>query len=346
MRLTTTRRVSLEVLYWLTKPLLALLDAETAHALTLRGLGWLGASRGVGVPRGEPVDIAGLYFPNRVGLAAGFDKNGEAIVGLSRLGFGFIEIGAVTPVGQSGNPKPRLFRIAGSKAVINRMGFNNDGAERMRTRMEATPSIRPQMLGVNLGMNRDTPIERALDDFRSSANLLRPFADFFTLNVSSPNTPQARALQSHSGFDEILTQFVAENNTLKNANGERTRLFVKVSPDTDPVLLRELAMRIRSSGCDGVVATNTTVERFGLESRVANQSGGLSGKPLFKLSLQCVELCRDAVGEGYPIIGVGGVSSAQDAIDMRRAGADLIQLYTGLVYRGPSLVKELVAALR
>lgn len=335
----------MDIAYRLAKPLLRTLDAEVAHALTLSALKTAGKWLGTGTPVDNPVQIAGLSFPNRVGLAAGFDKNGEAIVGLSRLGFGFIEIGAVTPRPQAGNSKPRLFRLAHEHAVINSMGFNNDGVEAIRDRLTAAPTLAPTLLGANIGMNRDTPVEQAYDDFVRCMMELRNLVDFLTVNISSPNTPQVRALQSHQGLAETLRSLTTELKRTGDANQATPPIFVKLSPDTDPVLLRDLAIRIKESGCAGLIATNTTTQRFGLSGRIAKQSGGLSGKPLLRLSLHCVEICRDAVGSDYPVVGVGGIFSAQDAIDMRRAGADLVQVYTGLVFRGPGLIHELASAM-
>ena len=332
-------------LYQCARPILASLDAETAHGLTLKGLQLTGK---VGHPRafsGEGVELAGLVFPNRVGLAAGFDKNGVAIAGLSRLGFGFLEIGAVTPLPQAGNPKPRLFRLPSERAVINRMGFNNDGVGQVRERLCAMKDIQPVLLGVNLGINKDTPIQRADDDYRACIRQLVDVVDFLTINISSPNTPHLRDLEGDSGLEALLNSVLTTRSESLKDKRKLVPIFVKVSPDLDPVFLRELALRVQAAGCDGLIATNTTVSRSGVEGRLAKQEGGLSGAPLLKLSLRAVEILRDAVGSTYPIIGVGGISSGEDAMAMRRAGADLIQVYTALVFRGPRLVRELCHAV-
>lgn len=313
--------------------------------MTLRGLRFVGRLQGVGQPKGTPIELAGLRFANRVGLAAGFDKNGEAVVGLSRLGFGFIEIGGVTPRAQPGSPKPRLFRLASYGAVINRMGFNSNGVERVRECLEQSQTIRPTLLGINLGVNRDTPIEEAAEDYRQCLRSLWDLADYFTVNVSSPNTPGLRDLQHNDLLDVTLKSVLTERDRLIGMHDRSLPVFVKISPDQDASSSRELAIRVREAGCDGLIATNTTTDRTAIRHRHAGEEGGLSGRPLFKRALQTVRNVREAVGPDFPIIGVGGISSASDAIAMQEAGADLIQLYSALVYRGPKLVEELVAAL-
>ena len=321
------------------------MDAESAHDVTLRALRSIGKLRGVGQPLLHEVELAGLRFPNRVGLAAGFDTNGIAITGLTRLGFGFLEVGAVTLRPQQGNPKPRLFRLSDDHAVINRMGFNNAGVESLGIQLSQTPDVRPVLLGINLGLNRDTPLDQAADDYRNCLERLFEFGDFFTINVSSPNTPHLRSLQNESRLEAFLRTLIDERSRLLGGSDRCVPLFVKVSPDLDPVLMRDLALRVKAVGCDGLIATNTTVERSGIHHRFGNQQGGLSGKPLLRWSLRGVENIRDAVGPSFPVIGVGGISSANDAIAMHKAGADLIQLYTALIYRGPNLVRELVTTL-
>ena len=300
---------------------------------------------GVGEPQGTAVELAGLTFANRVGLAAGFDKNGEAVVGLSRLGFGFIEIGGVTPLAQPGNSKPRLYRLANYGAVINRMGFNNDGVERIYERLKQTPSIDPTLLGINLGINRDTPIEEAAEDYLRCVRSLHKFADYFTINISSPNTPRLRELHYGQQLKSTLISVLAERDQLVQNSDRRIPVFVKISPDLDTTTTQELAQRVREVGCDGLIATNTTTDRGSIRHRFANQEGGLSGRPLLERSLRTVTNIREAVGSDFPIVGVGGISSGADAIAMREAGADLVQVYTGLVYRGPRLVEELVTAI-
>ena len=343
--LTKTPYFSLNLFYQCARPFLAACNPETAHTLTLRGLRIAGRLRGIGRPRGESVQLAGLNFTNRVGLAAGFDKNAEAVVGLTQLGFGFIEVGGVTPLPQVGNPKPRLYRLASCGAVINRMGFNNDGVEMIHERLAAMPSIEPTLLGVNLGINRATPLEEADQDYRLCMRSLYDVADYFTINISSPNTPGLRNLQGDPQLDDTLKSVLEARDRLVEDVDRRLPVFVKVSPDLDPDVLRQLASRIRDAACDGLIATNTTTDRREISHRFADQEGGLSGRPLFERSLQSVTYAREAVGSDFPIIGVGGISSGADAIAMREAGADLVQVYTALVYRGPNLVKELVNAL-
>lgn len=335
----------MNLIYQCARPLLAVCDPETAHILTLRGLRLVGRLRGVGTPKGRSVELAGLKFKNRVGLAAGFDKDGGAIVGLSRLGMGFIEIGGVTPMPQLGNPKPRLFRLASDRAVINRMGFNNLGVENMHERLSVTPSIHPTLLGINLGINRDTPLEEAERDYLKCMQCLSSFADYFTINVSSPNTPGLTTLQSAPQLDKALKSVTVERDRLTRNTDQSLPVFVKVSPDLEREALRELALRVQAAGCDGLIATNTTKDRSAVSGARAHQEGGLSGQPLFERSLRAVACIREAVGSDFPLIGVGGISRGSDAIAMRKAGADLVQVYTALVYRGPKLVTELVSAL-
>lgn len=296
-------------------------------------------------PTGSPIEVAGLTFPNRIGLAAGFDKNAVALVGLSRLGFGFIEIGAVTPKPQFGNAKPRIFRLKQDGAIINRLGFNNEGAKQVSQRLALTRSINPILLGANLGINRETPLEQASSDYITSMRLMADEVDYFSVNISSPNTAGLRALEAIDRINELLRELVAERTRLQALNNKHVPLFIKLSPDNDLDTLRELAKCIEAIGCDGIVATNTTIDRERVNSPLAHEKGGLSGRPLFLKSLQAVEAIRSCVRDAFPIIGVGGISSAKDALSMRTAGADLIQLYTALVYRGPGLIDELIDAL-
>ncbi len=336
----------MNALYHVIKPLLSVCEAELAHELTIRLLQFIGRFSGSSQLNSHPIKVAGLTFPNRVGLAAGFDKDGRAIAGLNRLGFGSIEIGGVTPRAQAGNPKPRVFRYPKEMAVINRMGFNSKGIPHLKARLNQTADIYPTILGANLGINKDTPLERAVDDFLHGLTSLLSRVDYFTINLSSPNTPGLRHLQYVDRLDGLLRVLVAERNALLVQSGRAVPvpLFVKVSPDLDVVLLRETVLAAQGVGIDGVIATNTTIDRTGLHHHLANQAGGLSGRPLLRKSLRAVEAIREAVGSTWPIIGVGGITSGEDAQAMRRAGADLIQLYTALIYRGPRLVKELIDA--
>lgn len=337
--------ISLNLLYRLTKPVLMSLDAERAHDLTLSFLQMSGriGSR----PQhhdGAHLNVAGLQFPNRVGLAAGFDKNGTAIVGATQMGFGHIEIGGVTPRPQRGNSKPRLFRLVKERAVINRMGFNNDGMAVIRQNLESSPSIAPVVLGINLGKNADTPILETGEDFKRCMTELHEFADYFTLNVSSPNTARLRELQDRATLDSLLKDVLEHRDQLLTHRERPLPVFVKISPDLDPVVVREIAMLIQANGCDGIVASNTTLSRDGIRDRRANESGGLSGLPLFQRTLRSVEILRHAIDDSMAIVAVGGIGSADNANACLQAGADLLQIYTGLIYRGPQLVQQIVQA--
>ena len=335
--------------------LLFLLPPETAHQLALWGLRAWGSMAPETTPReagkglGAPAQVMGLSFPNRVGLAAGLDKDAVAVRGLAGLGFGFIEVGTVTPLPQPGNPKPRLFRSVPDAALINRMGFNSAGLEAM-TRRLARLRKRPlrALLGVNIGKNRDTPLERAVDDYRICLTAVAPFADYVTVNLSSPNTPGLRQLQTASSAAELLGELDAERNAIAENTGRRVPLAVKVAPDLDEEELREIASVIQSTNMDCVIAGNTTLSRpDSLRQEFAQEQGGLSGAPLTPLALRSVETLRKCLlGEHFPIIGVGGIAGRQEALKMLAAGADLVQIYTGFVYLGPSLVKELTAYRR
>ena len=262
------------------------------------------------------------------------------------MGFGFIEIGAVTPLPQQGNTKPRLFRVSEEKAVINRMGFNNEGLEVVRDRLQNLRSIAPLKLGVNIGRNATTTNESAIDDYAQCLRQLAPFVDFITVNVSSPNTPGLIDLQEEKLLGVLLHSLTQLRAELEKQLSRRLCVFVKVSPDLTTKQLETTTRTIEASACDGIVATNTTTSRFSRSHRYQSEEGGMSGQPLFHQSLDCVQQIRKLVSDGFAVIGVGGIFNAQDARSMLDAGADLIQLYTGLVYRGPSLVDELVASTR
>jgi dihydroorotate dehydrogenase len=319
--------------YGLLKPLLFGLDPERAHLLAMGSLALLEgapslarALRGVDDPK-DATEVFGLTFPNRIGLAAGLDKNAEAIVGLFALGFGFVEVGTVTPRPQPGNQAPRLFRVPEHGALINRMGFNNHGAKAMESRLAEVP-WRPGPIGVNLGKNKDTPNERAHEDYAACARLLARHADYLVVNLSSPNTPGLRALQEPDALRTILKATRAEA-------GQRP-VLLKVSPDlTDEAVDAAVEVAI-AEGAAGIIATNTTIAR----PFDHPQSGGLSGKPLLQRSTQVLERVRGRL----PAIGVGGVFSPEDARLKLSAGASLVQIYTGLIYQGPKVVKRLVSA--
>ena len=287
----------------------------------------------------------GLTFPNRVGLAAGFDKNAVAVDGLFALGFGHIEVGTVTPRPQGGNPKPRLFRVPERCALINRMGFPNEGAERIAARLRARRGHR--ILGVNIGKNATTPVDRAVDDYLACLRTVHAVSDYITVNVSSPNTIGLRNLQETRNLAPLLTALLDEAHRLETTHSRRVPLLVKLAPDLTDDELRDIAAMLGSLPLAGVIATNTTVSHAGLETfRHASESGGVSGAPLRPRSLEIVRTLRRELGAAMTIIGIGGVMSAAEANALRAAGADLIQIYTGLIYRGPRLVTELAQALR
>ncbi len=287
----------------------------------------------------------GLTFPNRVGLAAGLDKDAMAVRGLARLGFGFVEVGTVTPQPQSGNPKPRLFRSVPDAALINRMGFNSAGLEAM-TRRLANLRERPlrPLLGVNIGKNRDTPLDRAADDYSACLTAVAPFADYVTVNLSSPNTPGLRRLQAASSATELLGKLDDARKGTGERQGRHLPLAVKVAPDLGEQELREVADVLRQTNMDAVIAGNTTLSRpASLARGVAREQGGLSGAPLAPLARQTVATLRASLPASFPVIGAGGIASPEDAQAMLDAGADLVQIYTGFVFRGPQLVRELTS---
>jgi dihydroorotate dehydrogenase len=331
--------------YALIRPLLFSLDAERAHELTLNSLS-LAASLGLCGPSqasGTPVTAMGLEFPNRVGLAAGLDKNGTAIDGLAGLGFGFIEVGTVTPRPQPGNPKPRLFRLPKQQAIINRMGFNNEGIDALLRRL---PGIGYRgILGINIGKNFDTPIERAAEDYLICLEKAYPFAAYITVNISSPNTKNLRQLQGNSELDALLGALKDRQAALAQQHGRYVPLALKIAPDLDTDQIINIADALRRHRVDAVIATNTTLGREGVEdSPLAKEAGGLSGEPLFEKSTQVIRLLSRAIAGELPIIAAGGITSGERASAKLDAGATLVQLYSGLIYRGPALVAECIAA--
>jgi dihydroorotate dehydrogenase len=338
--------------YALGRPLLFGLDPEAAHDLTLASIARLQNTPAqclwAQARVDDPVTVAGLRFPNRVGLAAGLDKNGRCIDGLGAMGFGFIEVGTVTPRPQTGNPKPRMFRLPGAEALINRMGFNNDGLDAFVANVQRARSFRAAggIVGLNIGKNADTPIERAVDDYLLGLAGVYAHADYVTVNISSPNTKNLRALQSDDALAALLAALAARRAELAAEHGRRVPLFVKIAPDLDAEQVQAVAAALREHGIDGVIATNTTIARDAVAGMPnADQAGGLSGRPVFDASNRVVAQLRAALGAGYPIVGVGGVMSGADARAKIDAGADLVQLYTGLIYRGPALVNETARAL-
>lgn len=334
--------------YSAVRPLLFALDPETAHCATLASLdalNRLGAASFLATAAPSiPVRAMGLDFPNPVGLAAGMDKDGAHIDGLSALGFGFIEVGAVTPRPQSGNPRPRLFRLPEAEALINRLGFNNSGVDVLVENIRR--SRYRGVLGVNIGRNFDTPNERAADDYVACLRKVHAHASFVTANISSPNTKDLRALQRSDGLDGLLVALTAERDRLTRERGKRVPLAVKVAPDLDDAAIEGIADRVVARGIDAVIATNTTVSRKGVEHLPGSrESGGLSGAPLKALATAVVGKFRRALPESVAIVGVGGIASAADAREKLDAGASLVQLYTALVFRGPALVGEIVRGL-
>ncbi len=347
-------------LYALARPFLFGLDAETAHELTMTSL-----ARTQGTPLSlaycstrvdDPIELAGLKFANRVGLAAGLDKNAHCIDGLAAMGFGFVEVGTVTPKAQSGNPKPRMFRLPEANALINRLGFNNDGLDafianvqqsKVRQSNSTTSHLTPLILGLNIGKNAATPIENAVDDYLICLDGVYPHADYVTVNISSPNTKNLRALQSDEALDTLLSAIAKRRGILVKQHGKRVPIFVKIAPDLHEAQVDVIAATLKRHKMDGVVATNTTLSREAVEGmRHADEAGGLSGSPVLNASNRVIGQLRAALGKGFPIIGVGGVMSGADAVSKINAGADVVQIYTGLIYKGPGLVSQAAKAIK
>jgi dihydroorotate dehydrogenase len=339
--------------YALARPFLFGLDAERAHELTLESLAALQNTPAQCLWSQSRVDdaaaVAGLKFPNRIGLAAGLDKNGRCIDGLGAMGFGFIEVGTVTPKPQPGNPKPRMFRLPKKTALINRLGFNNEGLDAFLANVKRAHSFRARggVLGLNIGKNAATPIENAVDDYLAGLAGVYPHADYVAVNISSPNTQNLRTLQADEALDALLAALQARREALQREHGRRVPMFVKIAPDLDEDQVRVIAATLKKHGVDGVIATNTTVARDAVQGlRHAEEAGGLSGTPVFEASNRVIRLLRAELGSGFPVIGVGGVVSGVSARAKLEAGADLVQVYTGLVYHGPALVKEAALALK
>jgi dihydroorotate dehydrogenase len=330
-------------LYRLARPLLFSLDEENAHQLALRGAALAGLFTAP-LPR-SPVRAMGIEFPNPIGLAAGLDKNAEHIDALAALGFGFIEVGTVTPRPQPGNPRPRLFRMPEREAIINRLGFNNVGvdvfiANVRRARWNG-------VLGINIGKNADTPPERAIDDYVLCLERVYAHAAYVTINVSSPNTKGLRMLQEAHQIDALLSRLGSLREQLMQRHSRRVPLVVKVAPDLSVDEIQSIADAVRRKGIDGVIATNTSVSRTGVEGlRHANEAGGLSGAPIRDMATQVLRAFAAALKGEVALIGAGGIVSGAAAMEKFRGGASLVQLYTGLVYRGPDLVAECASAFR
>ncbi|WP_439609225.1 quinone-dependent dihydroorotate dehydrogenase [Hydrogenophaga sp.] len=351
--------------YAVARPFLFGLDPETAHELTLQSIERLQHSPLTCLysePRvHDPCTLAGLQFPNRVGLAAGLDKNARCIDGLAAMGFGFVEVGTVTPKGQAGNPRPRMFRLPKANALINRLGFNNEGldafiANVQRARFRSGSGASPMLLGLNIGKNASTPIERATDDYLTCLDGVYPHADYVTVNISSPNTQNLRSLQSDEALDALLGAVAERRELLAQRHGRRTPVFVKIAPDLDATQVEIIATTLMRYGADsngqatgafGVIATNTTLSREAVAGLPhAQETGGLSGAPVLQASNRVIRQLRACLGKSFPIIGVGGVLSAEDAVSKIQSGANLVQIYTGLIYKGPALVWESARAIQ
>lgn len=343
--------VSDRLLYSLARPLLFSLDAESAHNLTLpalRSAAKLGLAQLLPKPQPDPRTVMGISFPNPVGLAAGLDKDGAYIDGLATLGFGFIEVGTVTPRPQPGNPKPRMFRLPAANALINRMGFNNGGVDAFVRNVQASRFYQDKLgvLGLNIGKNADTPIERATDDYLACLEKVYPYAAYVTVNISSPNTKNLRQLQQASELDDLLYRLRQAQAKLADRHARHVPVVLKIAPDLDEEQIKTIAAALVRHKMDGVIATNTTTTRDAVQGLPhAQETGGLSGAPVRDLSTRVIAALHRELGGALPIIGVGGILSGADAKAKIDAGASLVQLYTGLIYRGPALVRECASAL-
>jgi dihydroorotate dehydrogenase len=347
--------------YAFARPLLFAMDAEDAHDHTMA---WLARSQNTPLQWGycqrridDPVDLAGLRFPNRVGLAAGLDKNARCIDAFAAMGFGFVEVGTVTPLGQPGNPKPRMFRLPASQALINRLGFNNDGlaafvANVQRARCRQSGAQSTMLLGLNIGKNASTPIERAVDDYLTCLDGVYPHADYVTVNISSPNTQNLRSLQSDEALEGLIGHLSERSTLLAQRHGKAIPMFIKIAPDLEAEQVAVIAATLlRHGGANGVtwgiIACNTTIDRQAVQGQPhANEAGGLSGRPVLDKSNAVIRQLRAQLGAGFPIIGVGGILSGEDALAKVHAGANVVQIYTGLIYRGPALITEVAQALK
>ena len=355
--------------YSLARPFLFAMDAETAHEHTLAmlartqntPLSWAYCQERVQ----DPIQLAGLKFPNRVGLAAGLDKNAHCIDGLAAMGFGFVEVGTVTPKGQPGNPKPRMFRLPEANALINRLGFNNEGLDAFLANVQKAQFRRkgghhdglPMLLGLNIGKNAVTPIENAVDDYLICLNGVYPHADYVTVNISSPNTKNLRELQSDEALDALIGAVAQRRNDLAQQHSKQVPVFIKIAPDLDEAQVAVIASTLKrhcvtadttlANSLWGVIATNTTISREAVQGLAhAEETGGLSGAPVLEKSNAVIRQLRAAMGPNFPIIGVGGVLSGTDAVSKISAGANVVQIYTGLIYKGPALVKEAAQAIQ
>jgi dihydroorotate dehydrogenase len=339
-------------LYPLARPFLFNLEPEAAHDLTLNQLAqtqntWF--DRAYRQPWiADPVQLAGLTFPNRVGMAAGLDKNAKCIDGLGAMGFGFVEVGTVTPLAQPGNDKPRMFRLPEAKALINRLGFNNQGLDAFVANVKKS-RFRNQgrLLGLNIGKNAITPIERATDDYLIGLSGVYEHADYVTVNISSPNTKNLRSLQTDQALDQLLSALNERKLALTEQYKKRVPVFLKIAPDLDDAQIAVIAQSLIKHQMDGVIATNTTLSRDAVKGmQHGDEAGGLSGAPVLAGSNRVIRLLRQQLGPQFPIIGVGGILSGYDAVSKIEAGADVVQIYTGLIYKGPALVHEVAKSLK
>ena len=318
------------------------LPAELAHDLAIKALGSPLSIFSKTRQIQDPIELMGITFPNRVGMAAGFDKNGDAIHGLSKQGFGFIEIGTITPKPQAGNDKPRLFRLEADEAIINRMGFNNKGIDYLVNQVKHS-SYRG-VLGINIGKNKVTPNEAAVDDYVHCFEKAHTWCDYITVNISSPNTPDLRELQNDQALTDLLSGIKAKQLECEQKDQKYTPVLVKISPDQNTEQLQFMVQQIIDIGFDGIICTNTTVDRpaaLNSPQNVTSEMGGLSGKPLLEKSNQTLQSVRQFAGENFPIIAVGGIIDKKDAIQKFELGADLIQIYTGFVIKGNHLIKQI-----
>ena len=339
-------------MYALIRPALFAMDPESAHDFTMQSMklaGKTGLSRLYPKATGTPKTVMGLTFPNPVGLAAGLDKNGTSIDGFASLGFGFMELGTVTPRPQQGNPRPRMFRVRAAQGIINRMGFNNAGVDTLVRNVQYSRYFRNKrgILGLNIGKNADTPIENAADDFIICLEKVYPVADYVAVNISSPNTKDLRQLQGESELDELLSRIKDAHKRLADTHGRHVPLALKIAPDMDDEQIRIVAATLLRYNIDGVIATNTTIQRELVRDLPnSTEAGGLSGAPVRDLANRVIRLLKKELGDDVPIIGVGGIMSGEDAKEKIEAGASLVQILTGMVYKGPGLVSECIRALR
>ncbi len=335
-------------IYSLARPLLFQLDAEKAHDLTLKTLKYANQIGALNVlpkpPACQPRQVMGLSFPSPVGLAAGLDKNAAYIDGLSKLGFGFIEVGTVTPRAQPGNPKPRLFRVKEAQGIINRFGFNNLGLKQLIENVQNAQY--DGILGINIGKNFDTPNERAVEDYITCMRGVYAYASYITVNISSPNTKNLRALQEKDTLSVLLADIKAEQAELAQKHGRYVPIALKIAPDLELTQIVEIADLLKQHQIDGVIATNTTLARDAVQGMPnGEETGGLSGAPVRIKSTQVIQALSQQLAGELPIIGVGGILSGADAVEKIAAGASLVQVYSGLIYQGPNLVREICSTL-